>query len=369
MDIKKQTAIVYCDKEFGLVDGKTAAGLIRHSELYDIIGVIDSLLGGQDAGEALGEKRNGIPIFTNLEEALGGIAEVPLCYIYGKAPLDIDICNAERVLVIEAMAKGMNIISGLHQFFSEDAEFVAASVEHQVTITDIRKPPQIQKLCVFTGKIAEVTVPVVAVLGTDCACGKMTTAVELNKAFNQIGVKSVLVATGQTALMQGAKYGRSIDALVSQFVIGEIEDSVLQAVEHENPDIILMEGQGAVGHPAFMSSTAILKGSLPGGVVLQHAPARKVRCDFPQLPMPTLESEIKLIEAVSKAKVMAITINHEDLSDSEMLKSIKDYEQRLGLPALDVLIHGCDKLIQALGNNFPTLGNKLRELKFAKVPA
>ncbi len=369
MDIKKQSALIYCDKEFGMVDGKTAAGLIRHSDLYDIIGVIDSLLGGQDAGEALGEAKNGIPIYTNLEEALEGLTKVPDCYIYGKAPLDIDICTAERVLVVEAMTKGMDIISGLHQFFSEDPEFVAAAAENKVTITDIRKPPQIQKLCVFTGKIAEVTVPVVAVLGTDCACGKMTTAVELNKAFNQIGVKSVLVATGQTAIMQGAKYGRSIDALVSQFVIGEIEDSVLQAVEHEKPDIILMEGQGAVGHPAFMSSTAILKGSLPGGVILQHAPARKVRCDFPQLEMPTLESEIKLIHAISKTKVMAITINHEDLSDEDMIKSVKDYEQRLQLPALDVLTHGCDKLIHALGNQFPSLGEKLKELKFEKVPA
>ena len=369
MDVNKATALVYCEKEFGLVDGKTAAGLVRHSELYDIVGVIDSRLAGQDAGEVLGEPKNGIPIFAHLDAALSNLEKTPDCYIYGKAPLDIDICSEERVLVKEAMAEGMDIINGLHQFFTEDTEFVAVAALHKVQIKDIRKAPEIQKLRVYSGKISEVTAPVVAVLGTDCACGKMTTAIELNKALNLLGIKSVLVATGQTAIMQGAKYGRSIDALVSQFVIGEIEHSVLQAVEHENPDIILMEGQGSVGHPAFMSSVGILKGSLPDAVILQHPPARKVRCDFPQLLMPTLESEIQLIHAISKAKVMAITINHENLTAEDRAKYVRDYEQRLKLPTLDVLTDGCQKLIEALGEQFPELGQKIDRLNVEKVPA
>jgi uncharacterized NAD-dependent epimerase/dehydratase family protein len=103
---------------------------------------------------------------------------------------------------------------------------------------------------------------VIAMLGTDCACGKMTTAVELNKALNNLGLKSIMIATGQTSLMQGAKYGASMDALISQFAIGELENAVVQAFEQEHPDIILVEGQSAVSHPAFMSSIAILKGSL-----------------------------------------------------------------------------------------------------------
>jgi len=369
MDVKKSTALIYCEKEFGLVDGKTAAGLVRHSELYDIVGVIDSRLAGQDAGEALGEPKNGIPIFAHLDAALSALGDTPKCYIYGKAPLDIDICAEERVLVKEAMSEGMDIINGLHQFFSEDPEFVSVAKKHGVQIKDIRKSPQIQKLRVYTGQIVGVTAPVVAVLGTDCACGKMTTAIELNKELNQLGIKSILIATGQTAIMQGAKYGQSIDALVSQFVIGEIEYSVLQAVEHENPDIILVEGQGSVGHPAFMSSVGILKGSLPDAVILQHPPARKVRCDFPQLTMPTLESEIQLIEAISKAKVMAITINHEDLPELQKAKVVKDYEQRLKLPTLDVLTDGCQKLVQTLGVTFPELGRKLKRLDADKIPA
>jgi uncharacterized NAD-dependent epimerase/dehydratase family protein len=360
MAIAKETALVYCENQFGLVDGKTAAGLVRHSEIYDIVGVIDSSLAGKDAGEELGEKRNHIPIFANLAEALSKLSEVPNCYIYGKAPLDACISIGERFLVLEAMRKGMDIINGLHQFFSEDREFVDMAAQCGITIKDIRKPPQLKDLHVYTGQISKVNVPVIAVLGTDCACGKMTTAVELNKVLNSLGIKSIMIATGQTSLMQGAKYGASIDALVSQFAIGEIENAVVQAFEHESPDIILVEGQGAVSHPAFMSSVGILKGSMPDGVILQHAPARKFRCDFPFLTMPTVESEIHLIEAISQSQVIAIALSHENMKDSEIQKVIKDYEARLRLPTTDVLTYGCQKIVQSLCNYFPKLNQKIK---------
>jgi uncharacterized NAD-dependent epimerase/dehydratase family protein len=360
MTIVKKTALVYCENEFGLVDGKTAAGLVRHSEIYIIVGVIDSSLAGKDAGEELGDKRNNIPIFTNLDEALSSLSEVPACYIYGKAPLDAHISLEERFLILEAMEKGMDIINGLHQFFSEDREFAHMAIKCGVQIKDIRKPPNLKDSHIFTGKISKVNVPVIAVLGTDCACGKMTTAVELNKVLNDLGLKSVMIATGQTSLMQGAKYGVSMDALVSQFAIGEIENAVVQAFEHENPDIILVEGQSAVSHPAFMSSIGILKGSVPDGVILQHPPARKFRCDFPDLAMPTVESEIQLIEAISQSQVIAIALSHENLTNEEIPKIIKDYEDRLRLPTTDVLNYGCQKLVHSLCNYFPKLNQKIK---------
>jgi uncharacterized NAD-dependent epimerase/dehydratase family protein len=209
------------------------------------------------------------------------ISNTPDFYIYGKAPLETYIPNNERLMILEAMEKEMDIVSGLHQFFSEDSEFVKAVVLNGIQINDIRKFSPLKDLYLFTGQISEVNVPVIAVLGTDCACGKMTTAVELNKTLNDLGVKSVLVVTGQTSLMQGARYGVSTDALVSQFVVGEVENSVVQAFQKESPDMILVEGQSAVSHPAFMSSQAILKGIMPDGIILQHSPARKFRCDFP----------------------------------------------------------------------------------------
>jgi uncharacterized NAD-dependent epimerase/dehydratase family protein len=368
MTTKKETALVYCERQFGLVDGKTAAALVRHSEIYTIVGIIDSLLAGKDAGEALGEATSNIPIFADLDAALHHLAEVPNCYIYGKAPLDACISTEERLLILEAMEKGMDIINGLHQFFSDDQEFVDVAARNNIQIQDIRKPPQLKDLHVFTGQISEVNVPVIAILGTDCACGKMTTAVELNKALNDLGIKSLLVATGQTSLMQGARYGVSIDALISQFVIGEIENSVVQAFEHESPDIILVEGQSAVSHPAFMSSLGILKGSMPDGIILQHPPGRKFRCDFPDLVMPTVESEINLIEAISQARVVAIALSHENLTDKEVLSFIESYEKQLQLPTTDVLSYGCQKLVQALVNQFPKLNRKSKQENSEKIP-
>lgn len=360
MSIAKKTALVYCENQFGLMDGKTAAGLVRHSETYNIVGVIDSSLAGKDAGEELDNKKNNIPIFTNLQSALNRLPDIPHCYIYGKAPLDATLSIAERALILEAMSKGMDIINGLHQFFSEDLEFIEVANQWGVEIQDIRKPPQLKDLHVFTGEIAKVTVPVIAILGTDCACGKMTTAVELNKALNNLGIKSVLVATGQTAIMQGAKYGVSIDALVSQFVIGEIEHAVVRAFEQENPDIILVEGQSSVSHPGFMSSVGILKGCMPDGVILQHPPSRKFRCDFPLLPMPSIVSETRLIKAISQSQVIAIALSHENMTEMEVQKTIKSYEERLLLPTTDVLTYGCSKLTRALGNLFPALNRRYK---------
>ncbi len=365
---QKKTALVYCENQFGLVDGKTAAALIRHSEIYTIVGIIDSALAGKDAGKELDGKKCGIPIFANLFDGLSNLSEVPNCYIYGKAPLDASISIEERTLILEAMEHGMDIINGLHQFFSDDREFSDMATQNGIQIRDIRKPPQLKDLHVFTGQISKVTAPVIAVLGTDCACGKMTTAVELNKTLNNLGIKSILVATGQTSLMQGARYGVSTDALISQFVVGEIENAVIQAFDNENPDIILVEGQSAVSHPAFMSSLGILKGSMPDGVILQHPPARKLRCDFPDLAMPTVASEIKLIEFISQTSVMAIALSHEDLEDEEILDIIVDYEEQFQLPTTDVLSHGCQKLVQALGNNFPQLNQKIKQASLTKIP-
>lgn len=367
MLIAKKTALIYCENQFGLIDGKTAAGLVRHSQTYNIVGVIDSSLAGKDAGEQLDNIKNHIPIFANLESALVKLSDIPDCYIYGKAPLDATIPLEERVLILEAMSKGMNIINGLHQFFSEDIEFSEMAVRWGVEIHDIRKPPKLKDLHVFTGQIAKVNVPVIAVLGTDCACGKMTTAVELNKALNNLGIKSVLVATGQTGLMQGSSYGVAIDALVSQFVIGEIENAVVQAFEQESPDIILVEGQSSVSHPAFMSSVGILKGSMPDGIILQHPPGRKFRCDFPTLPMPTIASEILLIEAISQSSVLAIALSHENLSKTEIQKTIKGYEERFLLPTTDVLTNGCQKLVRAISDRFPILNQKNKK-DYANIP-
>ena len=144
-------------------------------------------------------------------------------------------------------------------------------------------------------------------LGTDGAIGKRTTATLLVQALNERGIKAVLVGTGQTTLIQGGKYGVALDALVPQFCSGEVEDQVVAAFEGEDPDVIVVEGQGALSHPAYLTSAHILRGSRPAGVIVQHAPKRRVLGDFPMMPMPTVASEVALIEAFADTKVIGIT--------------------------------------------------------------
>jgi uncharacterized NAD-dependent epimerase/dehydratase family protein len=348
-------AFVYCDNEFGKIDGKVANGLARHSEKYDIQGIIDSTKAGLDAGQYLDGISNGIPVFRNIDDAIENLGCVPEYFIYGIAAMAAYLDKDQRDVIFAAMKKGMNIVNGLPEFLTEDEEFIRKAIEYRVHIYDMRKAPQRKYLHNFTGRIHEVNTPVIAVLGTDCAVGKRTTAVSLVKALKQAGLNPAFIATGQTGLLQGAKYGIAVDVLTSGFATGEVENAIINAYEKEHPDIIVVEGQGALSHPAYTSSSAIVRGALPNAIILQHPPNRKNHCDYPDIPMPTLESEIELIEAFSKSKVIAIAMNHEDMSDDELKDAIVEYESKYELPTTDVLKFGCNKLVNTLIKVFPEL--------------
>jgi uncharacterized NAD-dependent epimerase/dehydratase family protein len=349
------TATVYCEGNFGAIDGKTANGLVRHSEMYRILSVIDSEKAGLDAGMVLDEEPNGIPICRDLADALAHAERVPAYFIFGMAPSSGMLAPHERRLVHEAIRYGMNVVSGLHEFLNDDPEFVAASVVNNVKIIDVRRPRAKKDLRTFSGRIAEVTCPRIAVLGTDCAIGKRTTANILTRALNASGVKTVMVGTGQTGLMQGARYGVALDAIPSQFCAGELEATIVEAFEDENPDVIIIEGQGALSHPAYSTSSFVLRGSCPDAVVLQHAPGRATRCDFGLMAMPTPASEINLIETFADTKVIGLTINHENMTDAEVSAAITLYEYELGILATDALTRSPDRLVEMVLSAFPEL--------------
>ena len=355
----KAKALVYSENEFGKIDGKVANGLARHSEKYEVLGVIDSTKAGLDAGEYLDGIKNGIQIYSTIDYDLENFGYVPEYFIYGIAPLASFLDKKQREIIFAAMKKGMNIVNGLPEFLTEDEEFIQKASEHGVKILDIRKPPQRKDLHIFSGRINEVKTPVITVLGTDCAVGKRTTAVNLVDALKEVGVNAAFIATGQTGLIQGSKYGAALDVLTSGFATGEVEHAIINACEKENPDIIVVEGQGALSHPAFTSSRAILRGAMTNAIILKHQPKRINNCDYPGIPMPTLESEIELLEVFSKSKVIAITLNHEDMTDDEVKNTIFEYEYKHELPTTDVLKNGCDKLVNTLFEVFPELQNQI----------
>ncbi len=353
------TALVYCEANFGAIDGKTANGLVRHSEKYEILTVIDSEKAGLDAGAVLDGEQNGIPICRDLADALACTGHVPDWFIFGMAPSSGLLSPNERSIVLEAIRLGMNVVNGLHEFLNEDSEFAEACLATGVEILDVRRPRPKKDLRMFSGRINEVTCPRIAVLGTDGAIGKRTTATILTRALNDHGLKAVMVGTGQTGIIQGARYGIALDAIPCQYCSGEMEAVVVEAFEGEDPDVIIVEGQGALSHPAYLSSSFILRGSRPDGVVLQHAPGRSHLGDFPQVPMPTPASEINLIQTFAHTKVIGLTINHENMTETEVSAAITLYELELGITATDALTRPPARLVEMVLAAFPELEEKL----------
>lgn len=353
------TAIVYCEANFGEIDGKTANGLVRRSEKYKILSIIDSQKAGLDSGMVLDNEANSIPICHDLTDSLAQAGPLPDYFIFGMAPSSGILSKHERSVVLEAMSYGMNIVNGLHEFLNDDPVFAAACAASKVKIIDIRKPREKKDLRMFTGQINEVSCPVIAVLGTDCAIGKRTTATILTQALNDVGVKTVMIGTGQTGLIQGTRYGVALDAIPSQFCAGELEATIVEAFQIESPDAIIVEGQGALSHPAFSSTSFILRGSCPDGVVMQHAPRRTNRCDFEKMAMPTPDSEINLIETFSNTKVIGVTINHEGMNEAEVSATISQYEYELGIPATDALSRSPKHLVDIVLAAFPALNERV----------
>ncbi len=349
------TAIIYCEGQFGDIDGKTANGLIRHSEKYAVLSVIDSTRAGLDSGMILDGTANGIPVCRDMDDALSQTATLPDFLIFGMAPASGLLSDSQRDVVLAAMGKGMSIVNGLHEFLNDDPEFAAARIAHKVDIIDVRRPRPKKFLRMFSGDIHQVTCPRIAVLGTDCAIGKRTTATVLTAALNAIGLKAVLVGTGQTGLIQGARYGVALDSVPSQFCAGELEATIVEAFDNEQPDVIIIEGQGALSHPAFSTTSFILRGACPHAVVLQHAPARAFRCDFDTMAMPDPADEIILIETFADTRVIGLTINHEHMDDAQVCLAMDRFSHELGIPVTDALSRPDQHLLDMVFAAFPAL--------------
>lgn len=343
-------AIVYCAGAFNTPNGKTAHGLVRFTERYEVLAVIDPRYAGKDAREVLDGVKTGIPVVNDLDEALEvakkrGGADV---FVVGLAPDGGRLPDAAREVVKHAVGLGLDVDSGLHDFLSDDPVISDLAHEKGVKLKDIRKPPERKDLHFFSGEIEEVDCLKLAVLGTDSAIGKRTTAWIIVHGLREAGYKAELIGTGQTAWMQGAKYSIVLDSLINDFVSGEIEHAVHEAWKNEKPDAIILEGQGSLMNPAYPGGFELLAAGRPDYVILQHAPKRVEYDGFPGYPLHPLDHQIKAIEFISGKKVIAITVNHEEMTPAEIPVACRLITEQTGLPAFDVLFSGPDELIQII---------------------
>lgn len=321
--------VVLAEGDFGKTGGKTANGVVMHSELFDAVAVVDSETAGQDAADVLGTADvDDAPVVASMDEAIESAPEAEVLVI-GVAPAGGQLPEEWVDDIRTAMAHGCDVVSGLHTFLSEDPEWQDLAEAHGVTIHDVRRPPDDEELSVGDGAVDGVDVPVVLTMGTDCAVGKRTTTFELYRAARDRGIDAGWVGTGQTGIMVGAHRGVVIDRVPSDFTAGVVEQLIVDvAADH---DIVFVEGQASLSHRTYSGVTlSILHGAWPDAVVLADDPDRDRRTHFEQFPIVGVDHEIEAIEHLADTNVAALST----WGDPEVAGN------EYGLPAGNVLEDG-----------------------------
>ncbi len=340
----KPKAIVLTDGILHETDAKTAHGLIRGTDRFEIVAVIDRVHAGKDAGELLDGKHRNIPVFANAEEAISSIREIQFCIIgvatvAGKLPVHF-------IPILETCIKGkISLVNGLHDFLSDIPSMVSLAAEYGVTLTDVRKPKERKDLHFWNAEIFSVQSPIIAVIGTDCALGKRTTCRMVQQACTNAEMNAQMIYTGQTGWMQGGKYGFIFDSTLNDFISGELEHAIVSCWKETNAEVIFIEGQSALRNPSGPCGSELLISGNAKHVILVHAPKRKYYDDLPAWgAIHSLASEIELIKMYG-SKVMAVALNTSQCSLEEALLFQQQYETDLQLPVLLPIERGVERII------------------------
>lgn len=316
-------------------NAKTAHGLIRYGQDH-VTSVIDSTLAGKTVLEAMPSLRRDAPIVATVEEAL---ERDPTSILVGLAPPGGRLPEEWLQTLRTAADAGVEIVSGLHQRL--------APLFPGRAVWDVREPPQDMPL--FSGAGLAVEPKVALTVGTSSAIGKMTATLEIERAAREAGVTTRFVPTGQTGVVI-AGWGICVDAVVSDFVAGAAEQLVLQATE-SSPDLILVEGQGSLGHPAYSGVTlGLLHGTCPDCLVLcADASEEKI---MGLVPRPNIARIARLYEEtaalVKLAPVVAISVNTKGLEEAAAREFVARVSDETGLPAADPLRHTAAPILTAI---------------------
>jgi uncharacterized NAD-dependent epimerase/dehydratase family protein len=317
--------------------GKTMRGIVHYAP-HPVVAILDS--------ERVGGTYREIPIVGTVEDALRfqpTVATVGVATQGGRFP------PAWRELLKECIRAGLDLESGLHEFISEDPELTELAREHGVELRDLRKPPP--DLNVPTGENLRVPAKIVLTVGSDCAIGKKTVAVELDLAARKRGLRSVFVPTGQTGIAI-AGWGIAVDAVVADFLAGAAERLVVEGAKRGG-ELLWVEGQGSLVHPAYSGVTmGLLHGSAPHALVLVHK-ARTTHVEgYPEHPLPALRELVELHEQASlplrRARVAAIALHTGALAEDQACTTIREVEAETGLPTDDPVRFGADKVLDSV---------------------
>jgi D-glutamate N-acetyltransferase len=340
--------VILAEGNFGFHHGKTAMGVIRYGH-DKVVAVIDSTQAGRNVREWLGDSgRNDIPIVGTLNDALGILPRADALLI-GIAPTGGKLPDDWRAVILAAIRSGLDVLGGLHTFLGDDHEFAEAAKASGVRLIDYRRPPERMETTVgrrhLPGKRVLLTV------GTDCAIGKMSVALELRRAAQAAGRSAVFVATGQTGMMVEG-WGVTVDRVASDFLQGTVEWLVEDG--ETRGDWLIVEGQGSLDHPAYSSVTlGLIHGATPHAMVMVHK-AGITEHDFDHLaearfPIAELRPFIAAHETVASlvapSKVVAVALNTSLIDDDdEARRIIAATAAETGLPCDDPVRFGGDAL-------------------------
>lgn len=319
---------------------KTAACLIRYRP-EEVVAVLDSTNRGGDLQSLLGIGGK-LPIIASLAEAPAGTNTL----LIGIAPTGGKIPPPWRAIILDAIERGMDVVSGLHDFLSDDAEFVAAAQRKQVRLFDVRKNSEktiARRIGVNPNCLRVHTV------GHDCSIGKMCVAVEVTNGLKQRGYDAKFIATGQTGIMVEGD-GLPIDCIVADFVAGAAEKMILQNQHHQ---IVVVEGQGSLVHPSYSGVTlGLLHGSQPQALLLCYEMGRERVTGIESMPIPPLAEIKKMNELMANvmchSEVIGIGVNSRRVTPEQFEQERARREAEFSLPVCDVYRDGPARLVDAV---------------------
>ena len=339
--MKRRYAVLALDRFES--DAKTAHGVIAYGS-DEVVAVIDPSCAGRSVRDLLPHLNSDAPIVASVAESL---PYKPSALLIGTAPKGGALPPDWKAAVQDALEANLNVVSGLHDMLADNENFAAIAREHDAEIWDVRRPPDVP---LFSGAVYDVAAPTLLLVGNDCAVGKMTVALELVRAANAAGKKARFVPTGQTGIMI-AGWGISVDRVIADFAPGATEQLVLFAA-HEGAELIVVEGQGAINHPAYAPVTlALMYGSAPDALVLVCVPQKTHIEDF-DTPILGYRELIAIHEAllatVKPAKVVAVALNTRGLDEAAARAEVARAEAETNLPADDVVRFGPQRLYAAI---------------------
>jgi D-glutamate N-acetyltransferase len=341
--------VILTEGQFGIHDAKTAMGVIRYGR-DDILAILDSTMAGRNLSEFMPGRD--IPFVGTLASTLDGPVR-PDGLLIGIAPTGGKLPSEWRATILEAIGAGLDIHSGLHQFLGDDPEFAAAAAKAGSRLIDYRRSPDRMETTI--GRRHEPGKRVILTVGTDCAIGKMSVALELVASARREGVSAVMVPTGQTGMMIEG-WGCAVDRVISDFTNGTVEWLVEQG--ESRGDWVFVEGQGSIDHPAYSAVTmGLIHGATPHAMVLVHKPGLEEH-DFDHLPdasfpiaelTPFIELHERIAGMVAPSKVVAMALNTSLYrTDDEARVVIDRIAAETGLPTDDPVRFGADRLWPAV---------------------